>query len=556
MHDDLVTQLPRRSVWNGWGDPDMVKPLPSAAWPALRKLRGIEPAAVDTPSVDIESVSLPEIALTTDDLEALRAVVGAEHVDTERLARLEHSGGKSYADLYRMRSGDGSHAPDAVVFPAETAEVSSLLAVCAERSIAVVPFGGGTSVVGGVDPMRGRFTSVISVDLRRLDALISVDAESKTAVLQPGMRGPRAEAALRPHGLTIGHFPQSHQQATVGGYLVTRSAGQASSGYGRFEENVVAATIATPTGTLELGGRTPALATAAGPRLLDTIIGSEGLLGIVTELTVQCHPEPTEFDQRAWGFPSFDAAAGAYRALAQELGHGVMPDVSRLSDADETLVVLGQSGPGLATLGYLRARGWSEPALGVLQWEDTDKRNLAYRQRTAKRILSAHRGVRLPKTIAEHWMSRRFAGPYQRDYLMDRGIFVETLETATTWSNLFNLYSQVRAAITTALGPNVLIQCHVSHLYTGGASLYFTMLSRAEADPLAQWRRLKQSAGDAIVSAGGTITHHHAVGTDHRRWVGHEMGAGDRILRAVKNELDPVGILNPGKLLPDATEER
>lgn len=382
------------------GDPSAKKELPGLVWRGLKAARGVEPAKVDTPPVSLDDVVLPEPVLPPGFLERLRGELGAEHVSQERLARVEHAGGKSYPDLYRLRTGDGSHAPDVVVFPADADEVVAVLEACAEHEVAVVPFGGGTSVVGGVDPVRGRFASVLSLDLRRLNALLSVDVESRTAVLQPGMRGPQVEAALAPYGLTLGHFPQSFEQASVGGFLVTRSSGQASSGYGRFEDNVVALELATPTGRLSIGGRTPSSATAAGPKLIDVVIGSEGTLGVVTEATVQLHAAPTQFDHAAWAFPSLAAGFAAFRELAQELGHGVMPDVSRLSDVEESLVVLAQAKTGIPALGYLGLRGMARPCLGLFQWEDTNADDLAYRCSRAERILKAAGARRAPSNIA------------------------------------------------------------------------------------------------------------------------------------------------------------
>ena len=213
--------------------------------------------------------------------------------------------------------------------------------------------------------------------------------------------------------------------------------------------------------------------------------------------------------------------------------------------------MLGQAATGIPALAYLRARGHARPALAVLQWEDADADSLGWRRKRVHRLLRAAGGRRLPGGIADHWMGHRFRGPYQRDHLMDRGMFVETLETATRWDNLGRLYAATRAAIVAELGEHCLVQCHVSHLYAGGASLYFTLLSRADAEPLEQWRRVKAAASDAIIKAGGTITHHHAVGTDHLPWLGRELGdLGVRMLRALKTELDPAGILNPGKLVP------
>ncbi|WP_338748895.1 FAD-binding oxidoreductase [Janibacter alittae] len=547
-----LTDLPRRSVWHGWGDPAHVKPLPTGGWPLLKFLGGVEPAARETPPVALEDVRLPAVRLTDSARAALAAVVGDEHVSTEHLDRVEHAGGKSYPDLHRLRTGDGSRAPDAVVFPGTSREVSELLAACVEHEVAVVPFGGGTSVVGGVDPVRGRFAAVISLDLRRLNAVTRVDPVSQTAVVQAGARGPEAEAVFQRYDLTLGHFPQSYQQATIGGYLVTRSAGQASSGYGRFEENVVSVTMATPTGDVVLGGRTPANQTAAGPKLLDVVIGSEGLLGVVTEATVQLARRPVIEHQETWALRDTETGFAAFRGLAQELGHGIMPDVSRLSDHNETTTVMAQAGiPGMAGMGLMRARGWRDPALAVFQFEAEDKATLKFRRKRLAALLKRHGAVRMTDSIAEHWMGGRFRGPYQRDHLMDRGVFVETVETATTWDNLQHLHDRVQAAIAESMG-RVWVQCHISHLGDGGASLYYTVLASGESDPIAQWERVKTAAGTAMIEAGGTITHHHAVGTDHRRWIGTEIGDGGiRILRAIKAELDPTGILNPGKLLPE-----
>lgn len=547
-----LTELPRRSVWHGWGDPALVKPLPTGGWPLLKFLGGVEPATRATPPVALEDVQLPQVRLPDSAREALVAVVGGDHVSSERLDRVEHAGGKSYPDLYRLRTGDGSRAPDAVVFPGSSQEVCDLLAACVEHEVAVVPFGGGTSVVGGVDPVRGRFSAVISLDLRRLDAVTAVDPVSQTAVVQAGVRGPAAEAAFRKHGLTLGHFPQSYQQATIGGFLVTRSAGQASAGYGRFEENVVSVTMATPTGQVVLGGRAPANETAAGPKLLDVVIGSEGLLGVVTEATVQLARRPRMEHQETWGLPDTATGFAAFRDLAQELGHGIMPDVCRLSDHNETTTVMAQTGlAGMAGMGRMRARGWREPTLAVFQLEDGDRATWKFRRKRLATVLRRHGAVRLTDSIAEHWMEGRFRGPYQRDHLMDRGVLVETVETATTWDNLEHLHDSVQAAITQSLGRGW-VQCHVSHLADGGASLYYTLMATAESDPVAQWERVKTAAGRAMIDAGGTITHHHAVGTDHRPWIGEEIGDGGiRILRAIKSELDPTGVLNPGKLLPE-----
>jgi alkyldihydroxyacetonephosphate synthase len=561
--DELTRSIPR-SVWHGWGDPAEAHPLSTGAWAALASW-GVA-RGKHAPPVALEDVVLPPITLGDKEIAALREVVGNDHVHTDRRWRVEHAGGKSYPDLWRLRHGDGSEAPDAVVEPADADEVQRLLEVCAERRIAVVPFGGGTSVVGGVggvearggaveggDTGAERCAGVVAVDLRRLDQLLHVDPVARLATFQPGLRGPDIERALEPHGLTLGHYPQSHQEATLGGYVATRSAGQASTGYGRIDDNVLGVRLATPRGELVLGGRSPA--SAAGPRLLDVVVGSEGALGIITEATLRVAPRPTAKRYAAWFFPSFHAGSEALRGLAQEVGPGLLPDVCRLSDEEETRVNLALAGRSGAVLQrYGRARGLEEPALVVLVWEGTDSAALKHRQSVCERVLGREGGRRLPGRVARAWEKGRFAGPYLRDELMGRRILVDTLETATTWERLGALHAAVGSAIRASLadgGRGVVVMCHVSHVYATGASLYFTFVAGETADPLAQWRAVKSAATEAIVAGGGTITHHHGVGVDHAPWLGAEIGdLGLDVLRAIKTELDPTGILNPGKLIP------
>jgi alkyldihydroxyacetonephosphate synthase len=552
---DLLTHVVPRSVWHGWGDPAEAHPLGAGGWQHLSTQIGVERSAKTLP-VAVEDVALPTSRLAGDArapaLAALRAAVGHDHVHTDRGWRVEHAGGKGYPDLYRLRTGDGSQAPDAVVLPASAAEVAAVLRVCVEHRLAVVPFGGGTSVVGGVGAGSTPLPA-IALDLRRLNRVVAVDPVSRTATLEAGLRGPEIELALRPHGLTLGHYPQSHQQATLGGYVATRSAGQASTGYGRIDDNVLGVTVVTPRGELVLGGRAPA--SAAGPRLLDVIVGSEGTLGVITQATLRVAPLPTAKRHAAWLFPSFAAGADALRRLAQETGHGHGPTVCRLSDEEETRVNLTLAGTsGQRLLRYAALRGNATPALLVLVWEGTDARQVTHDRRTATRLLARVGGRRLPKQVAQAWERGRFAGPYLRDELMDHDVLVETLETATTWANLERLHAEASGAIRGSLevdGRRAIVVCHISHVYSSGASLYYTFISRAAADPIAQWRAVKAAASDAIIATGGTITHHHAVGTDHRGHLADEIGGiGVGILRAIKAELDPTGILNPGKLIP------
>ncbi|WP_068009273.1 FAD-binding oxidoreductase [Nocardia pseudobrasiliensis] len=524
-------------VWDAWGVPSGHAPLPEKIRTLLAQVFGVsgEPVA----RRDEDEVPLRASALTAAELAELSALVGADHVSIEHRDRLLRAGGKSTPDLLRRRGEGPQDAPDAVVFPADHEQVLAVLAHCAERGIAVVPFGGGTSVVGGVDPARGEFDAVVALDLRRLDTLTELDAVSLTATLGAGLTGPQAEELLGAQGLSLGHFPQSFEFATIGGFAATRSSGQASAGYGRFDDMIQKLRIATPSGTVEVG-RAPA--SAAGPDLRELFSGSEGTLGVITEVTLRVHPKPETVAYQAWSFPDFATGAAALRTVVQT---GAAPTVLRLSDEAETGLNLARAGDigGSAVTGCLAVTTFEGAAAHV------EARNAE-----ASALLVAAGGVALGEQPARDWEHGRFSAPYLRDALLDVGILCETLETATSWSNLAALKAKVTAALVdslTAQGTPALVMCHISHTYPTGASLYFTVVAKQAEDPLAQWLRAKQAAGDAIIATGGTITHHHAVGEDHRPWLGAEIGeVGVAVLRAVKQAVDPAGILNPGKLIP------
>jgi alkyldihydroxyacetonephosphate synthase len=423
-----------------------------------------------------------------------------------------------------------------------------VLRTCADADVAVVPWGGGTSVVGGLESLRGGHAAVIALDLGRLDALLAVDDLSAMATFQPGIRTPAAEDALAAHGMTLGHVPQSFERASLGGYVVTRSAGQASTGYGRIDDLVVGLRMATPVGELVL----PAMpGSAAGPDLRRLVLGSEGTLGVVTEVTVRVRKTPAVKRYEGWMAPSWEAGQQALRTIAQDGPH---PDIARLSDPDETRVSMAMSSTGSRSRAvlsaYLRMRGVTEGCLVITGYEGDDA-DVAYRRRAVRKILRASGAAPIGAKAGQAWVHGRFSGPYLRDSMLDAGVLAETLETAATWRNLPGLYDGVRRALHDSLG-RALVGCHISHLYPTGASLYFTALAAADTGREAeQWARAKRAANDAIVAAGGTVTHHHAVGTAHRDHVGTELSdVGLEALRAVKERLDPTAILNPGKLLP------
>lgn len=522
-------------LWSGWGDPEQASTLPESLTGLLQQALGVKGPR---PAVELHEVRLPDSTLAGAPLDALTAAVGADNVLTDHDARVLHTRGKSTPDLLRLRSGEADDAPDAIILPSSHDEVLAVLAACAEHRVAVVPFGGGTSVVGGLTPQRQGFAGVIALDLRRMNRLLEMDTESRTATLEPGLRGPEAEALVAEHGFTIGHHPQSFLFATIGGFAAARSSGQSSAGYGRFDEMVVGLRVATPQGTIDLG-RAPR--SAAGPDLRQLVLGSEGALGVITSVTVQVRPVPQERVYEGWRFESFQAGTAALRRLTQD---GPLPTVLRLSDEAETAL-------NLARPTEIGASG-SGGCLAIAGYEGTPE-DVAARREGATAVLRECGGEPQGTEPGSSWEHGRYKGPYLRDALLGAGALVETLETTTFWSGLPRLYEGVSTALRDALteqGTPPVVLCHVSHVYPTGASLYFTVAAAQLEDPVAQWWKAKTAANDAILEAGASITHHHGVGIDHREWLAREIGPlGVEALRAVKSKWDPAGIMNPGILV-------
>ncbi len=543
--------MARDMRWWGWGDPDQPSSLPEHVVALLADEVGV--AADPRPPVAIEAVGLPASALRPRAARALTAALGggAGSVHSDRDARLLHAAGKGYPDLVRMRAGRPEGAPDAVVLPASAEQVAAVLAVCGREGIAVVPFGGGTSVVGGVAPVRGRHHAVIALDLGGLSGLRGVDRESLTAWVGAGTRGPELEAELAAHGLTLGHYPQSFEYVTLGGCAATRSAGQASTGYGRIDELIRGLELVAPAGALAVAALP---ASAAGPSLRELVVGSEGIFGVITELALGVRPRPELTHHEGFFFETFEQGAEALRLLMQERR---APDIARLSDEEETRLSLALAGGGrikaAAGRGYIRARGYAGGCLAILGWEG-ESEDVGRRRNDGLTMLRRAGALPLGTSPGRAWAAGRFAAPYLRDDLLGHGVMVETVETAAQWSDLHDLHRAVVGALRAALtdwGTPPLVMCHISHVYESGASLYFTFLARQDDDrAVEQWWAAKSAASEAIVGNGGTITHHHAVGRDHAPWLGRELGdLGLDVLRAVKHRLDPTGIMNPGKLL-------
>jgi alkyldihydroxyacetonephosphate synthase len=554
--------------WWGWGtlDQDFSLEGRPAFWPTLREWLELPDEAIEheTSPIPLEEIALRPPRLDAPMLSSLRKLVGEAMVYTDTRHRVEHAYGKSYRDLIRIRAGHIPNPPDAVVYPTDPGQVVSLLAWAADCDVAVVPFGGGSSVLGGVEPAPGDRPTV-TLDLARLDRVLAVDPASRTARIQAGATGPEVEAQLNAHGFTLGHFPQSFEFSALGGWIATRSAGQNSIGYGKIEHMTQAVRVVTPVGIIETKD-TPA--TAAGPSLLELLVGSEGAYGVITEATMRVHPLPAMQDYRGILFHNLADGVAAFRTLMQS--RALSPSIIRLSDAPETAAqaVMSHEHRGLRRLAdhlvewYLRAHRYDLAAGSTLMLLgfDGDAEWSAGQWNVASEICGDYGGLSLGRAVGRSWMRDRYAQPYLRDTLLGHGVMVDTLETATTWSNLMPLYeamvSAMKGAIAATDGGPGYVLTHISHAYEHGASLYSTFLGRQvpDADPLAiqaQWWVVKQATTEAILTAGGTLTHHHGIGRDHAPWLEDEVGpAGVKVLQMLKQGLDPTGILNPGILLP------
>jgi len=547
--------------WNGWGWAAHKDELGGreAVWTWLAGELGM-PALLATPARPLDELSMAPPALYVEDRKALIGILGADRLHEDTYERAFHALGRSYHDLLRLRAGDLSTAPDAVVYPRGTDEVLAVLALAAEHGIAVIPFGGGTSAVGGVSAARGTFHSAITVDLSAMDRLIEIDPVSATATAEAGITGPALEKALQARGFTLGHHPQSFEFSTLGGWIAHRGSGQGARRYGRAEDWLVGAKLATPRGLLSTGDFP---ASAAGPQLKDLVLGSEGIFGIVTEATMRLREVPKVCDYRSWLFPDFESGMAAVREASQ---NGLEITVLRLSDAEETRFtrLYGELGkpsslPRRLVETYLELRGFDDKACALIAGFEGDALSVAQARKQFGAMAHKHGAQPLGRGPGEAWRQARFQAPYLRDPMLDRGLGVDTLETNVSWPKLAALYAATRAALEAAIlktvpreGAKGIVMCTIADSYADGASLCFTCIfPRALDGDIAQWKAIKLAASEAIVANGGTISHQHGVGEDHAAWIAQEKGpVGIAVLRGVKQVLDPAGVLNPGKLLP------
>ncbi len=527
--------------WNGWGDQAVTYPIPERAKQFLRVSVGPAFGPQDAPLEKIiaglQRSRLPHHPL----------------INITALDRLRHARGQSLPDWIDMRSGRISTFPDGVAYPTTDQEVHELIKYARDVGATIIPYGGGTSVVGHINPLKSD-APVLTVDVGRLNRLRHFEAESHLATFEAGVAGPDLEAQLRARGHTLGHFPQSFEYSTLGGWVATHSCGQQSLGYGRIAELFAGGRLISPAGELLIPA-TPA--SAAGPDLRGVVLGSEGRLGILTQVTVRAKPLPEREDIHAVFLPDMAQALVAVRAIMEA---DVPLSMLRLSTPAETaiwLMMAGHEGRMKALQGFLRFRGLGEARCLALLAFTGKKRLVGAARRETLGILRKFHGVHIGRAIGRHWRKNRFRAPYLRNTLWELGYAVDTLETAVPWARVSTMVGRIESDLRSGLeemGERVLPFSHLSHLYPDGASIYTTYLYRIAPDPgetLNRWRLLKTAASRAIMNGGGTISHQHGVGKDHLSYMVREKGhLGVEVIRDICHRLDPHGIMNPGKLVP------
>lgn len=531
--------------WNGWGDDTIPSALPPTAGAFLRELVG-----AGTPPRD---ATLAQVTATVPASRLPEGVLYTPLLTTDATERVRHARGQSLPDWVALRSGSIDTFPDGVAYPMSGAETRELLRYAAECGAVVIPYGAGTSVVGHINPLPGE-RPILTLDMSRMNRLRRFDEAGQMATFEAGVAGPDLEAQLRALGYTLGHFPQSFEFSTLGGWVAARSSGQQSLGYGRMPQLFAGGRLEAPSGTLDL----PTFpASAAGPDLREMALGSEGRLGIITEATVRVTPLPRREDFHAIFFPTWEQGVAAARRIVQARPAAL--SMLRLSTPVETQTTLALAGHerlinGLERL--LAARGAGPDKTMLIAGFTGGEAAVHLSRAEALALARAHGGVHMGRALGRQWKKGRFRAPYLRNVLWEMGYAVDTLETAVEWTRVPALVAAIDAALRSGLqgcGERVHAFTHLSHLYPQGSSIYSTYVFRLALDPdetLDRWRKLKAAASAAIVAHGGTISHQHGVGVDHLPYLEAEKGAlGLAAIRALSRSFDPQGLMNPGKLV-------
>jgi alkyldihydroxyacetonephosphate synthase len=547
--------------WWGWGVEGVAfhhddKP---AFRPFVINAIDLDVNTTPTAPMSLEDLPIPAPLISVQLLDELAATVGADHTVQDDLDRIVHTYGKSVRDLLRLRAGDIPRIPDVVVYPADESEVQLIVDHAVAADAVIIPYGGGSNISGSLHAPEDETRPVISVDLGRMNQLIDIDEQSGLARIQAGAQGPDLEKQLTARGWTLGHYPDSFTHSTLGGWVATRSSGMQSDKYGDIADIARGMRVVMPGKVLEIR---PLPHTSTGPSVREMVLGSEGRLGVITEVTVQVHRIPEVRVILGYLFPSWEAGLAAMQEISTSDAH---PSITRVSDAKETAFSFATrkksskiSISSLISKGLMKVlerRGWKldEVCLSFIGYEG-GKDHVSRQKKIVKDIVNKHGGIQVGKGPGELYDQKKFDTPYIRDFLLDRGAIGDVSETAAPWSKLLPLYNNVMTAaekVYAQLGVTGWIMCHLSHSYHSGACLYFTFAFKHDGvDPLAQYEPLKNAIQQAFVDSDGTLSHHHAVGTEHAAWLEQDISApGVHMIDGLFTAMDPGRNFNPGKIV-------
>ncbi|MDE4455843.1 FAD-binding oxidoreductase [Psychrobacter sp. DAB_AL62B] len=532
--------------WNGWGNININKKVSAHGAKLIKSHIG--------KTKKLSSVSLQQVLKTVPESRLPAGITELDMVSVDSEDRLRHARGQSFPDWIAMHGGDFEVFPDGVAHPQSTADVETLLKLASEHDLIVIPFGGGTSVVGHINPQKGS-RPVLTVAMSKMAQLIDLDVESQIATFGAGTQGPAVEAQLDEHGYRLGHYPQSWELSTLGGWIAARSSGQQSLGYGRIEQMFAGGTLVTPQGVLNIADIP---ASAAGPDLREMMMGTEGRAGIFTEVKMRVQPQPEEELFKVAFLPNWEAGKEVLRQAVQK---NIRLSMLRLSNAVETdaHLHLGTTpSQFLAISTYLKARGLSSEKVMLTYGVSGDKAQNKLALTQFNKLLKQQDSVtgKITDIMGSVWAHGRFKFPYLRGTLWEKGIMVDTFETATNWNNIDAQMQQMQEAVQTALsdeGENVMAFTHISHVYKQGASLYTTYFFRAAKDhasTLSRWQKIKHAASSSLANGTATISHQHGVGRDHAPYLAAEKGQlGIQVTSDMLKSLDPEQRMNPGVLL-------
>lgn len=543
--------------WWKWGDPKETQQI--ADYPLLQQeVEQLWKVNLKEDFYPPSAFNLPMLSeKKQNSLRDIFAAISPNDISFKEEDRIQVALGKSYYDVIRVFKDKEIVAPDLVIKVRTQEDIEHVLKQASDNHVAIIPFGGGTNVVGALsmDNLKGSDVIKCTLDLRQYNQTISIDEENYLATFQAGILGPDLEKALNAQGFTLGHFPQSFEYSTLGGWVVTRSAGQESTYYGKIENLIESIKVVTPIGVLSSNTYS---SDAAGINILPLFIGSEGTLGVVSEVTVKIQKLPKKFHWVVGLFPTFEKGTQYLKTLVQS---GVKPSVARLSDADETRFFSLLSKPKTGTMETLKSeaqkavlkyKNLTEPCALLLRFPEGEYSSYA-QVLLAKRLVKQFDGMVAPSSIGDKWEEGRFKQPYMRDGMIQHSIYVDTMETLVRWQDVERLHQGLREVLHASDAFNKekgIILTHISHIYPHAASMYFMLFTPMKKDrELEQWKELKELVTNTIVKFNGSVSHHHSVGADHQRWYLQESDSLSlELQKTLKTKLDPKGIMNPGKL--------